>query len=157
MRLWPWSMRCWTPRQAPSLFSTVTLPKELPLMGAIERNDGGAGELGVEESGLAAGRNDEHSFHVAAEHSFGFEALDGWVFVGGGNDGGVGFFFCDETDGVQADREEGVVQIGDDDADLAGALLAEGAGDLVGDVVELLDGFLDAEACFFCDEDSALE
>ena len=105
----------------------------------VQRYDRRAFELRVAELGFAGRRNDDEAFDVPPQHALGFDELGCRIFVRGGDDGGVGVLLGHEIDGVRALREEGVVEVGNEDADLAGALVAQRAGDLVGHVVQLGD------------------
>lgn len=109
------------------------------LDGPVQRDDRRALELRVAELGFARRWNDDQALDVPSQHALGFDQLGRGILIRGGDDGRVGVLLGDEIDGVRALREEGVIQVGNEDADLPGTLVAQRSGDLVGHVVQLGD------------------
>jgi hypothetical protein len=101
----------------------------------------------VFEAGLAG--SDEENVDSATEEGANFLALDLGILLGGGEDEGAvaGAQHAAERFGELG--EEGMGEVGDDEADGVGFSTGETAGEHVGLIVQLLHALEHALACFF--------
>jgi hypothetical protein len=97
--------------------------------GAVKDDHRGPAEERAGEPGLTISRrNYDQAIDVVLQHMFGFVEFCISVFIGRCDEDRVAVATGDGGDGVGAGGEEGIVEVGDDDADRPALLAAKCAG-----------------------------